>query len=118
MVEFLNSALVSSSSYVLNRRFDITNILNMSQGKTDDNAPGLDSLSALIATIRSWAIIACIVAIIIAALTWAWGSLGSNQQTATQGKKGVIVAVAAAAIIFAAEPLVKWGADLGNISLT
>lgn len=80
-----------------------------------DNAPpGQAQLTELIGTIRTWSIIACVIAIIIAAILWAWGAQSQNAAQATQGKKGIIVAVAAAAIIFAAEALVNWGIKLGN----
>ena len=85
-----------------------------SKGASDVNAPGKAALTDLIATIRTWSIIACVIAIIIAAVIWAWGSQTQNAAQATQGKKGIIVAVAAAAVIFAAEALVDWGSKLGE----
>lgn len=83
-------------------------------GKADPNAPGMTQLKELIKTIRTWSIVACVLAIIIAAILWAWGAQSQNAAQATQGKKGILVAVAAAAIIFAAEALVNWGTDLGG----
>lgn len=83
-------------------------------GAANADAPGKAQLADLIATIRSWAIIACVIAIIIAAILWAWGSQSQNAAQATQGKKGIIIAVAAAAVIFAAEALVNWGTSLGQ----
>lgn len=80
----------------------------------DTNAPGKVQLSNLIATIRTWSIIACVIAIIVAAILWAWGSQSQNAAQATQGKKGIIVAIAAAALIFAAEALVNWGIKFGE----
>ena len=82
-------------------------------GVTRD-APGNKALGDLIGTIRTWSIIACVIAIIVAAVLWAWGAQSQNAAQATQGKKGVIVAVAAAALIFAAEGLVNWGITFGN----
>lgn len=83
-------------------------------GGADADAPGQAQLQELIGTIRVWSIIACVIAIIIAAILWAWGSQSQNAAQATQGKKGIIVAIAAAAIIFAAEALVNWGIRLGD----
>ncbi|HMS25326.1 MAG TPA: DUF6112 family protein [Acidimicrobiia bacterium] len=80
----------------------------------DRNAPGFAELKDLTATIRTWSIVACVIAIIIAAILWAWGAQSQNAAQATQGKKGIIVAVAAAAIIFAAEAMVNWGTGLGG----
>lgn len=92
---------------------DINNIISKSNGKSDDAAPGLDKLAQMISTIRAWGLIACIVAIIVAALIWAWGSQSQNAAQATQGKKGIIVAIAAAALLFSAEKLVEWAGGLG-----
>jgi hypothetical protein len=89
-------------------------IIGSKGAKTTNDTPGRAQLVKLIGTIRSWSIIACVIAVIIAAILWAWGAQSQNAAQATQGKKGIIVAVAAAAIIFAAEYLVNWGADLGN----
>lgn len=77
-------------------------------------APGKVQLAKLISDIRTWSIIACVIAIIIAAVLWAWGSQSQNAAQATQGKKGILIAVAAAAVIFAAEALVNWGIGLGS----
>ena len=80
---------------------------------TTPTAPGQAQLTQLVGTIRNWSIIACVIAIIIAAILWAWGSQSQNAAQATQGKKGILVAIAAAAVIFAAEALVNWGIGLG-----
>jgi|GEM_PF-2589957 hypothetical protein len=81
---------------------------------TDPTPPGQEQLKELVGTIRNWSIIACVIAIIVAAILWAWGSQSQNAAQATQGKKGILVAVAAAAVIFAAEALVNWGIRLGD----
>lgn len=81
---------------------------------TDTDVPGKVKLGELIETIRTYSIIACVIAIIIAAVLWAWGSQSQNAAQATQGKKGVIVAIAAAALIFAAEALINWGIEFGE----
>ncbi len=93
---------------------DVVGGLVPRSGEADPAAPGNAALGDLIATIRTWSIIACVIAIIIAAVLWAWGSQSQNAAQATQGKKGVIVAVAAAALIFAAEALVNWGIEFGK----
>lgn len=107
------AAIGSKISYYLALPGPIDDIIG-SNGKSDPNAPGKVKLGELVATIRSWALIACVLAIIVAAIIWAWGSQSQNAAQATQGKKGIIIAVAAAAIIFAAEALVNWGSGLGT----
>lgn len=80
---------------------------------TDANAPGAAKLKELIADIRTWSLIAVVIAVIIAAVLWAWGSQSQNAAQATQGKKGILVAIAAGAVIVAANALIQWGVDLG-----
>ena len=79
-----------------------------------NDAPGQEKLKELIADIRTWRLYACVLAIIIAAVSWAWGSQSQNAAQATQGKKGILVAIAAAAVIIAAEALINWGSSFGS----
>lgn len=99
--------------YLASARFS-QGLEDVTGSKYDSNVPGKDALADLIRTIRTWSLVAIVIAIIIAAILWAWGSQSQNAAQATQGKKGIIVAVAAAAVIIAAEALVQWGMDLGG----
>ena len=81
---------------------------------TDKVAPGQAALQDVTNTVRTWSLIGCVIAIIIAAVLWAWGSQSQNAAQATQGKKGIIVAIVAAAVIVAATTLVKWGMHVGT----
>lgn len=77
--------------------------------------PNIDNkLDTLIKDLTAWSLIACTIAIIIAAVIWAWGSQSQNAAQATQGKKGVLVAIAAAAVIVGAQALVNWGQSFGT----
>lgn len=94
--------------------------IRFAQGSADfipdgaGTAPGTDMLNELIDNVRTWALIACVLAIIVAAILWAWGSQSQNAAQATQGKKGMLIAIAAAAVVVAAKPLVEWGMKLGG----
>ena len=81
---------------------------------TNAAAPGAVKLKSLIADIRTWSLIAVVIAVIIAAVLWAWGSQSQNAAQATQGKKGILVAIAAGAVIVAANALIQWGVELGS----
>lgn len=84
-----------------------------SEDATNASAPGAKKLQGLIADIRTWSLIAVVIAVIIAAVLWAWGSQSQNAAQATQGKKGILVAIAAGAVIVAANALIQWGVDFG-----
>ena len=78
-----------------------------------DATPGKVQLQNLIADIRTWSLIAIVIAVIVAAVLWAWGSQSQNAAQATQGKKGILVAIAAGAVIIGANALIQWGVDFG-----
>lgn len=79
-----------------------------------DDIPGADRLLKIVNGLGGWGLILCVAAIVIAAIIWAFGAQSQNQAQATQGKKGVLVAILCAAIIIAAPELIKWGADFGG----
>lgn len=107
--------MLTNVLYTAGRLAEEINVGNNETKTTGDApVPGREKLLELIGTIRAWSIIACVIAIIIAAILWAWGAQSQNAAQATQGKKGILVAVAAAAIIFAAQALVNWGSTLGE----
>ncbi|MBP9115755.1 MAG: hypothetical protein KBF89_05360 [Acidimicrobiia bacterium] len=76
--------------------------------------PGAERLLTIVNGIGGWGLILCVAAIVIAAIIWAFGAQSQNQAQATQGKKGVLVAILCAAIIIAAPQLIKWGASFGK----
>jgi hypothetical protein len=79
-----------------------------------DDIPGAERLTKIVSGLGGWGLILCVAAIVIAAIIWAFGAQSQNQAQATQGKKGVLVAVLCAAIIIAAPQLIQWGADFGT----
>lgn len=76
--------------------------------------PGADRLTSIVSGLGGWGLILCVAAIVIAAIIWAFGAQSQNQAQATQGKKGVLIAVLCAAIIIAAPELVTWGIKFGE----
>ncbi|QAY63235.1 hypothetical protein ET495_08250 [Xylanimonas allomyrinae] len=80
----------------------------------DPNTTGLPGISALrdiVGAVMTIGLILAVLAVIVAAIVWAFGSNTSNPTYASRGKTGVIVAVAAAAVCGAAVTLVNffWG---------
>ena len=58
-----------------------------------------DNIEQVINGLEYWALMFCIVAIVIAAILWAVGSKGNNPGQELTGKRGIIVAVTAALFI-------------------
>ena len=83
-------------------------------GVNADEIPGKDKALSIVSGLRGWGLILCVGAIVIAAIIWAFGAQSQNQAQATQGKKGVLVAILCAAVIIAAPGLVEWGTGLGE----
>lgn len=79
-----------------------------------DDIPGADRALKIVSGLGGWGLILCVGAIVIAAIIWAFGAQSQNQAQATQGKKGVLIAVLCAAIIIAAPQLIQWGVNFGT----
>ena len=80
----------------------------------NNKIPGAAKAVEIVSGLRGWGLILCVGAIVIAAIIWAFGAQSQNQAQATQGKKGVLIAILCAAVIIAAPELVKWGTGIGT----
>ena len=79
-----------------------------------DDIPGADRILKITSGLGGWGLILCVAAIVIAAIIWAFGAQSQNQAQATQGKKGVLIAILCAAVIIAAPQLIQWGVNFGK----
>lgn len=70
--------------------------------------PGSGTLQALVNGVAGWALIATIAALVIGAVTWAFGSHSHNVHQAVAGRRAVLVAGVAALLIGAAPHLVTF----------
>ncbi len=76
--------------------------------------PGTNILEDLGAGLQSWGIVIGVIAVVISALLWALGAGSDNAQQASRGKRGVLFALIAVALVGAAPVLVEWAFDLGQ----
>ena len=76
--------------------------------------PGGDVLQNLTNGIAGWALVLCLVALVISAAAWALGSNSQNYQYTVAGKKGVIVSGLAALLIGAAPALINFFFNAGG----
>jgi hypothetical protein len=70
--------------------------------------PGTTALQGLANGIGWWALIACMVGVVIGAVMWAFGHYSQNYQQAYNGRKGVVVSGLAAVLIGAAPYIVNF----------
>lgn len=75
--------------------------------------PGIDALSEIVGALLTFGLVASVAGVALSAITWAIGSNSSNPHLAGRGKTGVIVAVAAAMLIGAANTLVTFFTNAG-----
>lgn len=79
-----------------------------------DNIPGSSQVSDVIGGMMGWGLLLAGAALVISAVVWAFGANSQNSQQATAGKRGVLIALAAAIIIGAGNVLVSWAFNLGS----
>jgi hypothetical protein len=70
--------------------------------------PGAGELEALAGGIGFWALIACVVGLVIGAGAWALGSHTNNYQASSSGRRAVIVSAMAAVVVGAAPIVVNF----------
>lgn len=83
-------------------------------GQDAGNIPGSQQLNSVISGLRGWGLLLAGAAIVISAVIWAFGANSQNSQQATAGKRGVLIAIAAAILIGAGPVLINWAFGLGG----
>ncbi|GAB4086384.1 hypothetical protein GCM10028784_30140 [Myceligenerans cantabricum] len=79
-----------------------------------DGLPGITQLEEIVGAIMTIGLILAVLALIVSAIVWAFGSNSSNPHLASRGKSGILIAAAAALLCGAAVALVNFGWDLGQ----
>lgn len=93
---------------------DTTTTINTNVGTNPNGIPGSEVLETLVGGLRGWGLILALAAIVIAGIIWAFGAQSQNAAQATQGRRGVLIALGVAALIAAAPLLVGWAEGLGK----
>lgn len=76
--------------------------------------PGLARLKGIVAAMVPFALVGCVLAVIIGAAMWALGGVTSNPHRSSQGKSTVLWSLVAAVVIGAAGFLVGWANAQGT----
>ena len=76
--------------------------------------PGSKVLQQLIDGLAFWSLLACLVAVIVSAVVWAFAAHSNNHHYSANGRRGLMVSAAAALAIGASPALVKFFVDAGE----
>ncbi|WP_022883676.1 DUF6112 family protein [Glaciibacter superstes] len=76
--------------------------------------PGIEQLRTIVGAVMTIGLILSVLALIISAIIWGFGSNGSNPHLASRGKTGVLVSCGAAIICGAAVTLVNFFWNVGQ----
>jgi len=80
----------------------------------DSGLPGIAQLKTIVGAIMTVGLILSVLALIISAIIWGFGSNSSNPHLASRGKLGVIVSCAAAVICGASVTLINFFWHVGQ----
>lgn len=78
------------------------------------NLPGGDVLQDITNGVMGWALVGCLVALLVSAAMWALGSNSSNVRSQAAGKRGVLVSGAASLVIGAGPTIINFLFDAGQ----
>ena len=79
-----------------------------------DGLPGIDQLREIVGAIMTVGLILSVLALIISAIVWGFGSNSSNPHLSGRGKVGVLISCGAAVICGASVTLIKFFWDVGQ----
>ncbi|MDR1427596.1 MAG: DUF6112 family protein [Bifidobacteriaceae bacterium] len=80
----------------------------------DSGLPGISQLKTIVGAVMTVGLILSVLALIISAIIWGFGSNSSNPHLASRGKLGVIVSCAAAVVCGASVTLINFFWNVGQ----
>ena len=84
-------------------------------GKPNPNGlPGSPALQQLVDGLAFWGLLAALAGLVVSAAVWALSAQSGNYQHASMGRRGTLVAAAAAFLVGAAPAIVSFFENLGN----
>jgi len=78
------------------------------------NLPGTAQLTGLVGGLMTWVLLACVVAVLVGAATWGFGSRSGHMGASQQGRMMVLGGALGAMITGAATALVNFGFGVGG----
>jgi hypothetical protein len=83
-------------------------LMNIDITPNDSGLPGIAQLRTIVGAVMTIGLILSVLALIVSAITWGFGSNSSNPHLASRGKLGVLVSCGAAVICGASVTLVNF----------
>jgi uncharacterized membrane protein YbhN (UPF0104 family) len=104
-MNFINRAWASGAVFVMDDPLS---------GGDSVAIPGLARFKGLVSALVPFALVACVLTVIVGAIIWAMGGFTNNPHRATSGKSTVLWSLVAAIVIGAAGFAVGWAHDQGT----
>lgn len=89
-------------------------VAQVSISPNDSGLPGIASLRTIVGAVMTIGLVLSVLALIVSAVVWGFGSNSSNPHLAGRGKTGVLVACAAAVITGASVTLTNFFWNVGQ----
>lgn len=106
------STLKSGVSAVVGRSVSVLADVEITPNST--GLPGISALRTLVGAVMTVGLILSVLALVVAAVVWGFGSHSSNPHLATRGKTGVLVACGAAIITGGAVAFINFFWNVGK----
>ncbi|GGO59829.1 hypothetical protein GCM10010910_03740 [Microbacterium nanhaiense] len=88
--------------------------MDISINPNDDGLPGITQLRTIVGAVMTVGLILSVLALIVSAIIWGFGSNSSNPHLSGRGKIGVLVSCGAAVICGASVTLINFFWDVGQ----
>ncbi len=89
-------------------------LADVSISPNSDGLPGITALQKIVGAVMTVGLILSVLALIVAAVVWAFGSHSANPHLATRGKAGVLIACGAAIITGGAVAFINFFWNVGQ----
>jgi hypothetical protein len=89
-------------------------IATVNLNPTPSNLPGSAALQSLANGLAGWALIGSLIALVIGAALWAFGSHSQNMQQSMAGRRAVATAILSAVLIGAAPVIINFFFNTGH----
>lgn len=96
------------------RRLSTRLVADINISPNDDGLPGIAALRQIVGAAMTIGLILSVLALIVSAVVWGFGSNSSNPHLASRGKLGVLIACGSAIICGAAVTLVNFFWHVGQ----
>src|SRR5690606_5161803 len=102
----------TSPPQAIRPREGVTTVIDIDPNSS--GLPGIEQLRTIVGAVMTIGLILAVLALIVSAIVWAYGSNSSNPHLAGRGKLGVLISCGAAVVCGAAVTLVNFFWNVGQ----